>query len=152
MTAKIGLDVVTYLAGTIGTPIFTNPIGIIKDESVDIEKAVADITDRRAKGWRLKKGTLKEGSITMTITNDPADADYLLLEAAFFNDTQVILFFADGDATEPGTYKGLLAACNVLSFSGKRNLEDAVVNDLKLSLDLEDTTDEAPRMHSVVVV
>lgn len=151
MATRIGLDVVTYIAGTIASPVFTNPVGVIKDETVNIEKALADITDRRANGWRLQRGTLKEGTIDLTLNYDPEDADFALFQAAFFNETQMVLFFADGDATQDGTYNGLLAACNVNNFSQPRPLEDAVVVEVSLTLDLEASTDSPPEWHTVVV-
>lgn len=151
MTTKIGLEVVTYNAGSIGSPVFTDPIGIIKDEQISIEKALTDTTDRRAKGWRVQRGTLKEGSIELQLNYDDQDNDFQAFESAFFADTQLVLFFSDGDATEPGTYKGLLAACNVTTFNVNRQNEEAVSVDVTLTLDLEASTAEAPRWHSVTV-
>lgn len=151
MSVRTGLDLVTYLAGTIASPVFTNAIGVIKEETINIEKALADVTDRRAEGWRLQKGTLKEGQIEMQINYDPEDADFATIEAAFFDETQLVLFFADGDATEAGTYNGLLAAVNVTSFNVNRQLEEGTVVDITLTLDLEDTTDSPPQWHTVVV-
>ncbi|MEO1526733.1 MAG: hypothetical protein AAFX06_14960 [Planctomycetota bacterium] len=152
MSARTGLEVVTYNVSSLGTPVYTNPIGTIREETVNLTKVLADVTDRRANGWRLQKGTLKEGSVDAQLIYDPEDADFTDIQTAFFADTKLPLFFSDGDATTAGTWQGLMAAFHVSEFSQPRNLEDAVVVDISLVPDLEDTTNEAPRWHSVTVV
>ncbi|WP_149496193.1 hypothetical protein [Roseiconus lacunae] len=151
MGARTGLDLVTYLADSVGTPVYDNPVGVIKDESIGLSKSLADVTDRRSDGWRLQKPTLKEGTVTITMTYDPDDADYQEFQEAFFNDTQVVLFLADGDATETGTWYGLLAAFEISNFGKERQMEDGVVIDVELVLNLETSSNLAPRWHSVTV-
>ena len=151
MSARTGLDVVTYLADSVTTPVYTNPVGVIKDESIGLTKALTDVTDRRANGWRLQKPTLKEGTVTITMIYDPADADYQEFSDAFFDDTQVVLFFSDGDATAVGTWYGLLAAFEVSGCSQPRNLEDAILVDVELVPNLDSADDAAPTWHSVTV-
>lgn len=152
MAARTGLDVITYLADAVTTPVYTNTVGVIKDESIGLTKALTDVTDRRANGWRLQKPTLKEGTVTITMIYDPADADFAEFQAAFFNDTQIVLFLSDGDATATGTWYGLLSAFEVSNFGMPRNLEDAVVVDVELVLNLDEADDAAPTWHSVTVV
>lgn len=152
MAASVGLDVITYLADSVTTPVYDNPVGVIKDESVGLQRALADVTDRRANGFRLQKPTLIDGTVTITMIYDPADADFAEFQAAFFNRTQVVLFLADGDATATGTWYGLLAAFEVSNFGQTRNLEDAVVVDVELVPNLDSADDAAPKWHSVTVV
>lgn len=152
MASVLGLEAVSYFAGTIGAPVWTNPIGPIKDETINLEKALADVTDRRANGWRLQRGTLKEGSVDMQLIYDPTDADFIALSDHFFDDTQAIIAFMDGDATVAGTYYGVLAAWNVTGFSQPRQLEEAIIVDMSMVPDLEDGTAEPPRWHTATIV
>jgi hypothetical protein len=151
MAASVGLDVITYLADSVTTPVYDNPVGVIKDENVGLTKALADVTDRRSNGWRLQKPTLKDGTVTLTLIYDQGDADFSEFQTAFLNDTQVVLFLADGDATATGTWQGLLAAFEVSNFGQTRNLEDAVVVDAELVPNLDSADDAAPKWHSVTV-
>jgi len=151
MAAKTGLEVVTYLADSVTNPVYDNPVGVIKDENIGLTKALVDVTDRRANGWRLQKPTLKEGEVTLTIIYDTADADYQEFETAYFDDGQIVLFLADGDAETSGTYYGLLAAFEVSRFGMPRNLEDAVVIDVTLVLNLDEADDAAPEWHTATI-
>lgn len=150
--ALVGLDLVTYLADSVTTPVYDNPVGPVKDESVGLQRALADVTDRRGNGFRLQKPTLLDGTVTLTLTYEPGNADFDEFRAAFFNRTQVVLFFADGDATATGTWYGLLAAFEVSNFGQQRQLEDAVVIDVELVPNLDSADDAAPKWHSVTVV
>lgn len=149
--AILGLDATTYLAGAIGTPVWTNEVGPIREETVNLEKSLADVTDRRANGWRLQVGTLKEGTVDMQMIYDPADADYTAFSNAFFDNSQLVLAFMDGDCTVAGTYNGLLGAFVVTSLSQPRQLEEAIIVDITCTPVLEDTTDEPPRWHTVTI-
>ena len=152
MAAILGLDAKTYFAGTIASPVFTDEVGPIKEETVNLEKSLADITDRRANGWRLQAGTLKEGTVDIQMIYDPADADFNQFEDAFFSNDQLVLAFMDGDCTVAGTYYGLLGAFEVTSFSQPRPLEDAIVVDITLTPVLESSTNSPPEWHEVTVL
>lgn len=152
MAAILGLNAKTYFAGAIGTPVFTNEVGPIREETINLEKSLADITDRRANGWRLQAGTLKEGTVDLQMIYDPADADFTSFQDAFFNGSQLILAFMDGDATVAGTYYGLLAAFQVTSFSLPRQLEEAIIVDITCTPVLEELTDEPPQWYSTTVL
>ena len=150
--AVLGLNAKTYLAGTIASPVFTNEVETIREETVNLERATTDITDRRADGWRLQAGTLKEGTVDMQMIYEPGNADFTAFQNAFFNGTQVVLAFMDGDATVAGTYYGLLGAFEVTSFSQPRQLEEAIIVDITLTPVLEDTTDTPPTWHTATIL
>lgn len=150
--AILGLNAKTYLAGTITTPVFTNEVETIREETVNLERSTTDVTDRRANGWRLQAGTLKEGTVDMQMIYEPGNADFTAFQSAFFAGSQLILAFMDGDATQPGTYYGLLGAFEVTSFSQPRQLEEAIIVDITLTPVLEDTTDEPPVWHTATVL
>lgn len=151
MSSVLGLDCYTGLnSGTIASPTWSE-IGLVKDETVNLSKALADVTTRQANGWRLQRGTLKEASIDLQLLYDPSDDDFDEFRDAFFNNTQLLLGFFDGDIEEDGTYYGLHAAFNVTAFSQPRNLEDAVVVDITLVPDLEAVTNTAPAWVTITV-
>jgi len=135
-SSLLGLDVWTYNVVSVSSPIWNRPITIVREETVNLEKALADVTDRRANGWRLQRPTLIEASIDMQVTYDTNDARFAELRDAFFADTLLALAFMEGDLTTPGVWQGFLGAFRVTSFSMPRALEDAVVADLTLIPDL----------------
>ncbi len=61
MAIKLGLDAKPFrgTAGTQGTIEVTN----VKDVSLSLESGEADVTTRKAKGWKLSVATLKEASV-----------------------------------------------------------------------------------------
>ena len=150
--AVLGLNAKTYVATSVGTPVFTNEVGVIREETINLEKSLADVTDRRANGWRLQEGTLKEGTVDIQMIYEPGDADFDAFEDAFFNGTQLVLAFMDGDASASGTYYGLLGAFVVTSFSIPRQLEEAVIVDVTVTPVLEDGTSLAPTWHTETVL
>lgn len=150
--AILGLNAKTYLAGTIASPVFTNEVETIREETVNLERSTTDITDRRADGWRLQAGTLKEGTVDMQMIYEPGNADFTAFQNAFFNGTQVVLAFMDGNATVAGTYYGLLGAFEVTSFSQPRQLEEAIIVDITLTPVLEDSTDTPPTWYTATIL
>ena len=64
MAIKLGLDAKLFrgVAGTQGTIEVTN----VKDVSLSLESGEADVTTRKAKGWKLSVATLKEASLEIT--------------------------------------------------------------------------------------
>ena len=151
MAAILGLDAKTYFCGSVASPVWTNEVGPIREETVNLEKSLADITDRRANGWRLQVGTLKEGTVDLQMVYDPDDADYKQFSDAFFDNSQLVLAFMDGDCTQAGTYNGLISAFDVTSLSQPRQLEEAILVDVTVTPVLENGTDEPPRWQPVIV-
>ena len=146
--AVLGLDAKTYNVGSIGSPTFGTPIGIIREETINLEKSLADITDRRANGWRLQVGTLKEGPVDLQMIYEPGNTDFDAFEAAFFQGTQLVRAFMDGDVSVAGSHYGLMSAFVVTSFSLPRQLEEAILVDATVTPVLEDTSNLPPRWHT----
>ena len=61
MAIKIGLEAKLFY-GTAGSQASTEAKNV-KDVTLSLEAGSADITTRAANGWRVKKATLKEGSL-----------------------------------------------------------------------------------------
>ena len=120
MSIKLGLDAKLFrgTAGTQGTIEVTN----VKDVSLSLESGEADVTTRKAKGWKLSVATLKEASLEITILYDTEDEDFLAFKTAYFTNTPLSLFVTDGDTTA----HGLDADFSVTGFTVDQPLEEAV--------------------------
>ena len=120
MAIIIGLDAKLFrgTAGTQGTIEVTN----VKDVSLSLESGEADVTTRKAKGWKLSVATLKEASLEITILYDTEDEDFLAFKEAYFSNTPLSLFVTDGDTTA----HGLDADFSVTGFTVDQPLEEAV--------------------------
>jgi hypothetical protein len=120
MAIKLGLDAKLFrgTAGTQGTIEVTN----VKDVSLSLESGEADVTTRKAKGWKLSVATLKEASLEITILYDTEDEDFLAFKEAYFSNTPISLFVTDGDTTA----HGLDADFSVTGFTVDQPLEEAV--------------------------
>jgi Phage major tail protein 2. len=120
MSIKLGLDAKLFrgTAGTQGTIEVTN----VKDVSLSLESGEADVTTRKAKGWKLSVATLKEASLEITILYDTEDEDFLAFKEAYFSNTPISLFVTDGDTTA----HGLDADFSVTGFTVDQPLEEAV--------------------------
>lgn len=150
--ALIGLQLFSAInTGTLAAPVF-DEIGPIKDETLNLTKALVDITTRQAKGWRLQQGTLKEASLDFQMVYDAADTDFITIRDAFLADnTQVLMAISDGDLTVAGTYQVFQAAMNITNFTLNRNLEDAYLVDVTAVPTLEAVTNTAPSFGAVVI-
>ena len=120
MAIKLGLDAKLFrgVAGTQGTIEVTN----VKDVSLSLESGEADVTTRKARGWKLSVATLKEASLEITILYDTEDEDFLAFKEAYFSNTPLSLFVTDGDTTA----HGLDADFSVTGFTVDQPLEEAV--------------------------
>ena len=120
MAIKLGLDAKLFrgTAGTQGTIEGTN----VKDVSLSLESGEADVTTRKAKGWKLSVATLKEASLEITILYDTEDEDFIAFKEAYFSNTPISLFVTDGDTTA----HGLDADFSVTGFTVDQPLEEAV--------------------------
>jgi Phage tail tube protein len=121
---KVGLDMFAYHnTGTYAAPIWA-PIDICRDVTLDMTKGEADLSLRGSK-WRRRRGTLKEGSISMELLYSPGNASYDAIADAFTNDTIMDIALADGLITTPGT-NYFRADVEVFGFTRNEPLEDAV--------------------------
>lgn len=138
----LGLDAFTVInSGTTASPVYEE-VGPIKDETLNLTTALADVTTRRAKGWRLQVGTLSEGTVDATMLYDTEDAQFLAIQQAFFDKSRVLMGFFDADPNTPPA-NGLVGGFSVTNFSQNRNLEEALMVDVTFTV-REDETGEPP--------
>jgi hypothetical protein len=100
----------------------------VKDLTLNLEKAEADVTTRANDGWRATVGTLKDASIEFQMVHDSGDAAFLALRSAFMDGTPLdFRIMSGGDDSE-----GLLATCEVMNFTRNEALEEAIMYDVTI--------------------
>ena len=130
MALVLGLNAKSYIGtGTVAVPVWATPIGDMRDETLNMNTALADVTTRDAKGWRLQVGTLTEGTVDGQILYDTAHADFNTIKNAFFGKTSLMMGFFDGPVATQGT-QGLVGSFMVTNFSIPRMLEEAMMVDV----------------------
>ena len=150
MALVLGLNAITCLGGDdITDPAFVVVRGL-KDETVNADSALADVTTREAKGWRLQVATLSEGSVDAQMIYDVDNDDFQAFKDAFLNKTRVHMAFLNGDKTGdpdvpggPGTGDGLVGGFSVTNFTIGRQLEEAIMVDLTFTI-REDSEGNGP--------
>lgn len=127
MTHVLGLDGYMFRnSATHATPTWVEMTNV-KNVTVPLEKAEADVTTRAAEGWRQLVGTLKTASIDFQMVYDQEDADFGVIQAAFFANSIIEFWIADGPAVPASgeTSQGFRAGCEIFAFGQDQNLEEA---------------------------
>lgn len=131
MAQVLGLDAKLWYAapnasGNAGTYAeLTN----VRNVTLSLESAEADVTVRANNGWRATTPTLKDASLEWEMIYDTADAGFTAVRTAFFDGTDLWLKALDGAGTAPITHdegSGLVAKCRITQFSISQSLEEAV--------------------------
>lgn len=131
MTSRLGSEGALYRnAGTYAVPNWVE-IDNVKDVSLDLKKGKADVTTRRALGWRQNKPTLKEGPISFTMVWDDEDPNFAAIRDSWLNDTDIEILCLSGPLTESGA-EGLRAYMGVFDFVRGEPLEDAMTVDVTI--------------------
>lgn len=143
MAVKAGMDAKLYTGGalmTAATDVEVEGItwterGNVKDLTLNLEKAEADITTRGNNGWRQKIGTLKDGGVEFQMNYDPDDAFFGLIQAAWSSGNEIAIAVMDG-AIAPAsgvTSQGLVSNFVVLNFSRNEALEEGMTVDVTIA-------------------
>tara|TARA_R100000008_G_scaffold62445_1_gene39707 strand:+ start:2362 stop:2763 length:402 start_codon:yes stop_codon:yes gene_type:complete len=101
----------------------------VKDVTLNLEGATADVTTRGGNGWRQSVKTLKDGNVSWQMVYDTADADFTAIKDAFLNNDDIKLEILDGDRTTTGT-QGLQADFSITGFNINESLEEAMTVDV----------------------
>jgi predicted secreted protein len=125
MAIKLGIDAKLYFcaAGIGGTPTWTE-INNVRNVTLDLKRAEADVTTRASGGWKATAAAMKEASIEFEMPYDPAADGFEELRDAWLNGTLVGLAVMDGAIATAGS-QGLWADCAILDFSQEQPLEEA---------------------------
>jgi predicted secreted protein len=135
MAARLGLKAKLFRnTGTFATPTW-NEVKNVKDLTLTIEKAEADVTTRGNDGWRALIGTLKSASIEFQMVDDSEDDDFTAFQESFFADTNIEFAIMNGPMiAAPGgvASEGLRATCQVFNFTRNEELENAIMRDVAI--------------------
>lgn len=123
MTIKIGFEGKLYRQNTTAWDEIPN----VKDLSLNIDAAEADVTTRASSGWKATIGALKDAQVEFEMVYDTTDTDQTALRTAFLNRTAVQMLVLDGayDVAAGGS-QGLQAYFSVLKFEIPQNQADAM--------------------------
>jgi hypothetical protein len=122
---KLGLEATLTIDGT--------EIKNVKDLTVSLEKAEADVSTRDNNGWRATVGTLKDASIEFQVFNKENDTAFGNLYTKWLSGDPIVVVISDVGAS-------LTLDCEVMGFSVSQNLEEAIVADVTLKPTLNATT------------
>lgn len=145
MALVLGLNAKLYRnTGTYASPTW-DLIGNVKDLTLNLESAEADVTTRANNGWRANVPTLKDASIEFEMVWDSGDADFTAIQTAFLSNGSIELLVLDGASGTTGS-QGLRATCSITSFTRNESLEEA----LTVSVTAKPTyATNAPSWHTV---
>lgn len=129
MATVLGLNAKLFYATSTANPSYLE-LKNVRNVTLNLETAEADVTTRANNGWRATMPTLKDASVEWEMIYDTTDAGFQAIQAAFFGDAQnpngkdIMLKVLDGGTASGGT--GLVANCRITSFSISQALEEAV--------------------------
>jgi hypothetical protein len=120
----LGLQARLYRnTGTYASPIW-NEIKLVRDATLNLEKAEADTSSRESE-FATVKGALRNCSIDFELVWDTGDANFDALLAAWTGDTAVELLCLDGAYNTTGS-QGLRASFEVIKFTRAEQLSGAL--------------------------
>lgn len=120
MSVVLGLNAKLFRGTAGASAVGGTEMKNVKDVTLNIESGEADVTTRKAQGWRMSVATLKEASVEFEMNYDTSDSDYTALANAFFAGTPLAFFISDGSGT------GLDADCSIINFNISQPLEEAM--------------------------
>jgi len=106
----------------------------VRDLTLNLSKATADVTTRGNGGWRATVGTLKDGSVSFEMIADPTDTYYEAIRDAWLNETPTQFAVFSGALTTPAVNtEGLVAVFSVNEFTRAEPLEGAQITSVTMT-------------------
>lgn len=139
MGYELGLKCKLY-RGESGTTAATE-VKNVTDVKLNIETEEADVTTRKAAGWKLSMATLKSATIEFTMVYDTDDADFDAFQAAFLAGTPLALLVADS------TGSGLDCDAYITVFNLDQTLTEAVKVNVTAKPSIVGAQGRAPAWH-----
>lgn len=121
MAIKLGMNAKAYYGPAGAMPPSANELDNVRDVTINLEKAEADVTTRGNNGWRATVGTLKDGTVEFEMIWDTEDTGFAAIQAAYFADTSIALAFLDGPGGD-----GLAGDFSVTNLTRNEALEEAI--------------------------
>lgn len=126
MAIRLGLEAKLYYDPSgVGGSAWTE-LKNVKDLTLNLESAEADVTTRGNNGWRATVATLRDGSIEFEMVWDTGDAAFAAIKDAYFNKTPIGFAVMDGDILVSGS-EGLHANMAITNFTRTENLEESIM-------------------------
>lgn len=130
---KLGMNATAHLAAALFTAADAaavtgatlTELTQVRDVTLNLTKATADVSTRGNNGWRATAATLKEASVDFEIVAKAGDAGVEAIRNAFMNNTEIPLVFVD-DAIAIEDAEGPAGNWEVSQFNRTEALEDAV--------------------------
>ncbi len=97
----------------------------VKDVTLSMEAAEADVTTRANSGWRGTAATLRTASVEFDMVWQSADASFDAIRLAFLGSTTLEFAILDGDRAVSGV-QGLKGTFSVTAFNRNEPLEEAI--------------------------
>lgn len=130
---RIGLEMYLYRnTATYGSPTWVL-VESLRDLTRTLQKATADFSTRGTGKFRSKRGTLRDFDVEFEMIEDYSDVDFVALQDAFLNDTQLDIMLLNGTSATSGA-KGWRIQVEVFKFTSKEPLEGAVTVDVGISV------------------
>lgn len=125
-SVSLGMDAVLVIDGIVCKD--------VKDVTLSMSKATADVTTRRNSGWRATVGTLKEGTLstTLVVTSDSASTVQKVINAYLATGSAAMIKIAALDKATDG--QGPVAEWSITSLNRGEPLEDAVTYEVEFSI------------------
>lgn len=146
----LGLNAVTAEnTGTAAAPVW-DIITNVRDETVNLDTSLADVTNREAQGWRLQLATLTEGSVDLQMVYKAGTGypQFERIRDAFFDKTRILMGFWDDDPAAVGLVQGLVGGFGVTNWTVGRELEEAMMVDVTFTA-REDDEGKSPKWITV---
>lgn len=117
----------------------TTEVKNVKSITVDMQSGETDVSTRATKGWKAFAATLKEATIDIELLYDPEDEDFNAFKNAYFQNSPIALFIADGYEKTAGTGgttastggEGMDADFSITGFTVEQPLEEAITVKIK---------------------
>jgi len=123
--ARLGLDCrLYYNAGAINAPLWAEIVHV-KDLTLNLQTAEADVSTRGTGGWRAIAQTLKELEISFVLQAVTGDPNLTILRQTWEQRDSLDVMVLDGDRTEAGS-QGVRALVQIVNFTRNENLEEGV--------------------------
>lgn len=109
----------------------------VKDLTLSLEAAEADVTTRANAGWTGITPSLRTAEVTFDMVWKPADAGFVIFKDAFLSGDSIEMAVLDGDKSVSGS-QGLKASFGITGFSRSEPLPDAIIVSVTAKLTLFD--------------
>jgi hypothetical protein len=120
MSAKIYRGAVDAALGSL------TEMSNVKDVTLNLSAAEADVTSRANSGWKAIAAALREASVDFGMVWKPADAGFAAIRDAYLAGTAIELAILDQDRAVSGA-QGLKGNFTITAFNREEPLEQAIM-------------------------